>query len=84
MTVKTKTKSHPYVVEYFKDLPFYNTPIEKPKAKRLENIDLLSELPFYEEVSIIKRNRVLRGYTMSYKVGIIERKDPINQLEASK
>ena len=84
MTVKTKTKSHPYVVEYFKDLPFYNTPIEKPKAKRLENIDLLSELPFYEEVSIIKTNRVFRGYAMSYKVGIIERKDPINQLEASK
>ena len=27
---------------------------------------------------------MLRGYTMSYKVGIIERKDPINQLEASK
>ena len=84
MTVKTKNKSHPYVVEYFKDLPFYNTPIEKPKAKRLENIDLLSELPFYVEVSIIKTNRVFRGYAMSYKVGIIERKDPINQLEASK
>ena len=84
MTVKTKTESHPYVVEYFKDLPFYNTPIEKPKAKRLENIDLLSELPFYEEVSIIKTNRVFRGYAMSYKVEIIERKDPINQLEASK
>ena len=25
-----------------------------------------------------------RGYAMSYKVEIIERKDPINQLEASK
>ena len=30
MTVKTKRKSHPYVVEYFKDLPFYNKHIEKP------------------------------------------------------
>ena len=45
---------------------------------------MLSELPFYEELNIIKTNRVFRGYAMSYKVEIIERKDPINQLEASK
>ena len=35
MTVKTKIKSHPYVVEFFKDLPFYKKPIKKPKIKRL-------------------------------------------------
>ena len=84
MTIKTKIKYHPYVVEYFKDLPFYNKPIEKPKIKRLKNIDLLSELPFYEELSITKTNRAFRGYAMSYKVELIKRKDPINQLEASK
>ena len=33
---------------------------------------------------IIKTNHAFRGYAMSYKVEIIERKDPINQLEASK
>ena len=35
-------------VDYSKELPFYNKPIEKPKLKRLRNIDLLAELPFYE------------------------------------
>ena len=33
---------------------------------------------------MIKTNHAFRGYAMSYKVEIIERKDPINQLEASK
>ena len=31
---------------YFKELPFYNKPIEKPKIKRLTSIDLLVEQPF--------------------------------------
>ena len=50
MAVKEKVKSHPGVVDYFKELPFYNKHIEKPKIKRLRNIDLLSELPFYQEL----------------------------------
>ena len=84
MTIKTKTKSHPGVVDYFKEIPFYNKHFEKPKIKRLKNIDLLSELPFYEELNVIKINHAFRGYAMSYKVKMIERKDPITQLEASK
>ena len=56
MAVLKKIKSHPHVVGYFKKLPFYIGHIEKPKFKRLKNIDLLSELPFYEELNIIKRN----------------------------
>ena len=48
MAVKEKVKSHPDVVDYFKELPFHNKYIEKPKIKRLKNIDLLSELPFYD------------------------------------
>ena len=46
MTIKTKIKSHPGVVDYFKEIPFYNKHIGKPKIKRLKNIDLLSELLF--------------------------------------
>ena len=79
MTIKAKTKSHPDVVDYFKKIPFYNKDIEKPNIKRLKNIDLLSKLPFYEESNIIKTIHTFRGYTMSYKVEIIDRKDPINQ-----
>ena len=65
---------------YFKELSFYNKPIEKPKIKRLTNIDLLAEQPFYEQLNIIKTNQAFRGYAMSYKVEIVERKDPIVQL----
>ena len=84
MTVLKKIKSHPDVVDYFKELPFYNKYIEKPKIKRLKNIDLLSELPFYEELNVIKTDHAFEEYAMSYKVELDEKKDPINQLEASK
>ena len=84
MTALKNVKSHPDVADYFKELPFYNKHIEKPKIKCLKNIDLLSELPFYEELNVIKTNHAFRGYAMSYKVEIIEKKDPIKQLEASK
>ena len=84
MIVKEKIKSHLGLVDYFKELPFYNKHIEKPKIKRLKNIDLISELPFHEELSVIKTNHAFRGYVMSCKVKLVEKKDPIEQLEASK
>ena len=31
MAVLSKIKSHPSAVDYFKELPFYNKPIKKPK-----------------------------------------------------
>ena len=65
MTVKKKTKSHPDLVDYFKELPFYNNHIEKPKIKRLKVIDLLFELPFYEELNVIRSNPAFRGYATS-------------------
>ena len=71
-------------VNYFKELPFYNKPIENPKVKHLKNIDQLPELPFYEQLSVIKTDQAFAGYAMPYKFEIIERKDPIVQLEASK
>ena len=46
MAVLSKIKAHSDAVDYFKELPFYNKPIEKPKAKRLKNIDQLDELFF--------------------------------------
>ena len=84
MTVLKKIKSHPHVVGYFKELPFYNKHIEKPKIKRLKNIDLLSELPFYEELNVIKTDHAFRGYAMNYKVELVEKNDPIKQLDTSK
>ena len=84
MAVLSKIKSHSDAAGYFKELPFYNKPIEKAKVKRLKNIDQLAELPFYEQLNVIKRNQAFRGYAMLYKVEIVERKDPMVQLEAGK
>ena len=50
----------------------------------MKNIDQFAELPFYEQLSVTKTNQRFRVYAMSYKVDIIERKDPIVQLEAIK
>ena len=36
-------------VDYFKELPFFNASIEKPKIKCFKNVDLLAELPFYDQ-----------------------------------
>ena len=74
MTVLSKIKPHSDVIDYFKELPFYNKPIEKPKVKRLKNIDQLVERPFHEQLSVIKTNQAFKGYAMSYKVEIIEKK----------
>ena len=84
MAVLKKIKSHPGVVDYFKELPFYNKHIKKRKIKLFKNVDLLSEPSFYEELSIIKTKHAFRGYAMRYKFEFVGKKDPIGQLEASK
>ena len=84
MAALKKIISYPDVVDDFKELPFYNKHIEKPKTKRLKNIDLISELPFYEDLNVMKTNHAFRVYAISYKVEIIEKKDSMKQLEASK
>ena len=42
MTILSKIISHSDAVDYFKELLFYNKPIEKP-VKRLKNIDQLND-----------------------------------------
>ena len=61
VAVLPKIKYHSHVVSYFKELPFYNKPIEKPRFKRLKNIDWLVELLLYEQLSVIKTNQAFRG-----------------------
>ena len=68
MAILSKIKSHSDVINYFKELPFYNKPIEKP-VKRLKNID-----PLAEQLSVIKTDQAFKGYAMSYKVEIVEKK----------
>ena len=61
--------------ELFKILPFYNTFIEVPKVKKLNNVELLKELPFYDELSIVKNKTSFSGYAQSYKIEIVDTKE---------
>ena len=54
MAVLSKIKPHSDATDYFKELPFHNKPIKKPKVKHLNNIDRLAELPFYEQLCSIR------------------------------
>ena len=51
-------------VNYFKELPYCNKPIEKPRTKRLADINLLAEMPFYEQLSVTKLNQAFQGHAM--------------------
>ena len=74
--ILSKTKPHSDTVD-FKELAFYYKPIEKP-VKSLKNIDWLAEL------SVIQTDQAFKGYAISYNIKIVERKDPIVQLDAIK
>ena len=37
--------------------------------------------PFYEELNVIKANHIFRGYAMSYKVKLVEKKIQLNSLK---
>ena len=60
-------------------LPFYNVLIEKPEIKKLSNIELLHELPFYDELSVTEVSKAFKRYARSYKVEIVDHKDPLVQ-----
>ena len=62
-----------------KEFPFYNVLIEKPNIKNLNDVEMLSELPFYDELNIVKTatSKIIKD-----KHGNMN--DPLVQLEASK
>ena len=68
----------------FQILPFYNTFIENPEVEKLSNIKFLQELPFFDELNVVKNSNAFSGYTRSYKVEIVDHKDPLAQLQDSK
>ena len=70
MTISSKNDD----MNYFKELPFYSEFIEKRKIKRLKNVDLLAELPFYDQLNVIKTDQAFKGYAGSCKVEIVEKK----------
>ena len=58
----------------FKKFLFFNVSIEKPKIKRLKNIDLLAEQTFFDQLNITKTDQTFSDYAASYKVEIVEKK----------
>ena len=58
--------------------------IEKPEIKKLSNTKLLQKLPFYDELNVVKSSNAFSRYARSYKVEIVDQKDPLVQLQSSK
>ena len=67
----------------FQILPFYNSHIDIPKIKKLRNLQLLKELPFYDELNITKNKSAFNDHAQNYNVEIIDKKDVITQLKTS-
>ena len=74
MKILSEIKSHSNVIDYFKELPFYNKPIER-RVKRSKHIDPL----LAEQLSVIKTDQTMQcqaiqWYAMSYKLKIVGKK----------
>ena len=50
----------------------------------MNNVQLLKELPFYDELSIIKNKTAFSGYAQSCKIEIVDKRNVVVQLKASK
>ena len=67
-----------------KKLSFYKTLIQKPWTWSFNNIDMLYELLFYDELNIVKRSQAFKGYACSYSDEIIDSRDPSVPLTISR
>ena len=54
-----------------KEQPFYNV----TKIKHLNNIDMLIELRFYDELNILKTAKAFKKHARSYSIEIVKDKD---------
>ena len=73
--------------QVLKILPFYNVLIDFVKSeavKRFSNAKLMSELPFYKDLNVKEISQAFKRYAKSFRVEIVDRKDPMVQLYASK
>ena len=74
---------HWNAIKRFQLLPFYDSYMEKPKVKKLNNVQLSKELPFYNGLDIVKNKTAFSGYAKTYKIEIVDKRDVIVQLKAS-
>ena len=45
-------------------LPFYNSPTEKRKITKVNSVDTLHELEFYDELNIVKTAKAFKKYAL--------------------
>ena len=67
-----------------KNFDFIINTLKNQKLNAYKNIDLYSELCFYEELSKIKTKHAFKKYAVSYKIELVVKKDPLIQSEANK
>ena len=63
------------IKKLLKEQPFYKEPIKKPRLKKLKSYELLRELPFNDDINILRKERAFRGYVETCKVQIINNKN---------
>ena len=64
------------VKKLFEGLPFHNVLIEKLCIKHLNNIYVVRQLPFYDELIIGKMLKAFRGYARNYGFEFIDSNYP--------
>ena len=70
-----------------KILSFYNVLIdfiEKPKNKKLTNVKLLNELPFYNNLRAKEIAEAFKRYAKSFEIELVDKKDARIQLYSNK
>ena len=73
--------------QILKILPFYNVLIDFIKSdavKKFNNVELMKKLPFYKDFSVEEISEAFKRYAKSYRVKIVDKKDPMIQLYSSK
>ena len=73
--------------QVLKILPFYNVLIDFIKSdavKKFNNVELMKKLPFYKDLSVEEISEAFKRYAKSYRVEIVDKKDPIIQLYLNK
>ena len=70
--------------DLLKILAFYNLFFESPKINKLTNVELLNEVPFYDSLNIKDISKAFKRYAKSFSIEIIDSRDPLLQLTASK
>ena len=72
---------------YLKFFLFYNVLIDfmkQSKIKKLTNVELLNELPFYSGLNVKEIAEEFKRYAKSYNIELVDKKDPMVQLYSNK